>query len=74
MKKFFLFIILCISSIAYSQVPNESVTGKVQSETSESVLQNVHVINLTKVKELSQILLENLKSKQKLMIHCTFLT
>ena len=50
MKKFFLVIILCISSIAYSQVPNESVTGKVQSETSESVLQNVHVINLTKVK------------------------
>ena len=50
MKKFFLVIILCISSTAYSQVPNESVTGKVQSETSESVLQNVHVINLTKVK------------------------
>ena len=50
MKKFFLVIILCISSIAYSQNLDESVTGKVQSETSESVLQNVHVINLTKVK------------------------
>ena len=50
MKKFFLIIILCISSIAYSQDLNESVRGKVQSETSESVLQNVHVINLSKVK------------------------
>ena len=50
MKKFFLVIILCISSIAYSQNLDESVTGKVQSETSELVLQNVHVINLTKVK------------------------
>jgi len=50
MKKFFLVTILCISSIAYSQNLDESVTGKVQSETSESVLQNVHVINLTKVK------------------------
>ena len=50
MKKFFLIIILSISSLAYSQDLTESVSGKVQSETSESILQNVHVLNLTKVK------------------------
>ena len=50
MKKFFLIIILLISSLAYSQVQTDVVKGRVQSETSESILQNVHVLNLTKVK------------------------
>jgi len=50
MKKFFLIIILLISSFAYSQEQADIVKGRVQSETSESILQNVHVLNLTKVK------------------------
>ena len=50
MKKFFLIIILLISSLAYSQDQTDIVRGRVQSETSESILQNVHVLNLTKVK------------------------
>ena len=50
MKKFFLIIILLISSLAYSQDQTGVVKGRVQSETSESILQNVHVLNLTKVK------------------------
>ena len=50
MKKFFLIIILLISSLAYSQDQTDVVKGRVQSETSESILQNVHVLNLTKVK------------------------
>ena len=40
MKKFFLIIILLISSLAYSQDQTDVVKGRVQSETSESILQN----------------------------------
>ena len=50
MKKIIIFIILTISSLTFSQEQNETVKGNVQSETSKSILQNVHVLNLTKVK------------------------
>ena len=39
-----------LSFVCFSQQQNQIVKGKVQSETSKSILQNVHVLNLTKVK------------------------
>ena len=50
MKKIIIFITLFISTLTFSQQQIEIVKGNVQSETSKSVLQNVHVLNLTKVK------------------------
>jgi hypothetical protein len=50
MKKIIIFITLSISTLTFSQQQIEIVKGNVQSETSKSVLQNVHVLNLTKVK------------------------
>ena len=50
MKKILIFISLAFSFICYSQEQSQTVRGKVQSETSEAILQNVHVLNLTKVK------------------------
>ncbi|MDG2475992.1 MAG: carboxypeptidase-like regulatory domain-containing protein [Flavobacteriaceae bacterium] len=50
MKKIIIFITLTLSTLTFSQEQIESVKGKVQSETSKSILQNVHVLNLTKVK------------------------
>ena len=50
MKNILIFISLSLSFVCFSQQQNQIVRGKVQSETSKSVLQNVHVINLTKVK------------------------
>tara|TARA_Y200000002_G_scaffold75434_1_gene59173 strand:- start:7041 stop:7802 length:762 start_codon:yes stop_codon:yes gene_type:complete len=50
MKKIILFITLTISNLTFSQEQIQNVRGKVQSETSEVILQNVHVLNLTKVK------------------------
>ena len=50
MKKILIFISLSLSFICFSQQQNQIVKGKVQSETSKSILQNVHVLNLTKVK------------------------
>ena len=50
MKKILIFISLSLSFVCFSQQQNQVVKGKVQSETSKSVLQNVHVLNLTKVK------------------------
>ena len=50
MKKIIIFITLTISTLTFSQEQTETVKGNVQSETSKSILQNVHVINLTKVK------------------------
>ena len=50
MKKILIFISLSLSFVCFSQQQNQIVKGKVQSETSKSVLQNVHVLNLTKVK------------------------
>ena len=50
MKKIIIFITLTISTLTFSQEQTETVKGKVQSETSKSILQNVHVLNLTKVK------------------------
>jgi hypothetical protein len=42
-----LFCLLC--TITYSQDSKNRVRGKVQSESSKSILQNVHVLNLSKV-------------------------
>ena len=50
MKKILIFITLAFSFICFSQEQSQTVKGKVQSETSEAILQNVHVLNLTKVK------------------------
>ena len=50
MKKIIIFITLTISSLTFSQEQTETVKGNVQSETRKSILQNVHVLNLTKVK------------------------
>ena len=50
MKKIIIFITLSISTLTFSQQQIEIVKGNVQSETSKSILQNVHVLNLTKVK------------------------
>ena len=50
MKKIIIFITLTISNLTFSQEQIQNVRGKVQSETSEVILQNVHVLNLTKVK------------------------
>ena len=50
MKKIILFITLTISNLTFSQEQIQNVRGKVQSETCEVILQNVHVLNLTKVK------------------------
>ena len=50
MKKIIIFITLSISTLTFSQQQIETVKGKVQSETSKSILQNVHVLNLNKVK------------------------
>ena len=50
MKKILIFITLAFSFISFSQEQSQTVKGKVQSETSEAILQNVHVLNLTKVK------------------------
>ena len=50
MKKILIFISLSLSFVCFSQQQNQIVKGKVQSETSKSILQNVHVLNLTKVK------------------------
>ncbi len=49
MKKIIIFLALFISSLSFSQENNRMVKGKVQSETSKSTLQNVHVLNLNKV-------------------------
>ena len=50
MKKIIIFITLTISTLTFSQDQTDTVKGNVQSETSKSILQNVHVLNLTKVK------------------------
>ena len=50
MKKIIIFVTLTISTLTFSQEQTETVKGNVQSETSKSILQNVHVLNLTKVK------------------------
>ena len=50
MKKILFIIVLITSFVSYSQEQEEFVKGKVQSETSNAILQNVHVLNLTKVK------------------------
>ncbi len=50
MKKIIIFITLTISTLTFSQEQTKTVKGKIQSETSKSILQNVHVLNLTKVK------------------------
>ena len=50
MKKILIFITLAFSFICFSQEQSQTVKGKVQSQTSEAILQNVHVLNLTKVK------------------------
>jgi hypothetical protein len=50
MKKIIIFITLFISTLTFSQQQIEIVKGNVQSETSKSILKNVHVLNLTKVK------------------------
>ena len=50
MKKIIIFITLTISTLTFSQEQTETVKGKIQSETSKSILQNVHVLNLTKGK------------------------
>ena len=50
MKKILIFITLTFSFISFSQEQSQIVKGKVQSETSDAILQNVHVLNLTKVK------------------------
>ena len=50
MKKIIIFITLSISTLTFSQQQIELVKGIVQSETSKSILQNVHVLNLNKVK------------------------
>ena len=50
MKKILIFISLLFSFICQSQEKEQIVKGKVQSETSKAILQNVHVLNLTKVK------------------------
>ena len=50
MKKIIIFITLSISTLTFSQQQIEIVKGNVKSETSKSILQNVHVLNLTKVK------------------------
>ena len=50
MKKIIIFITLSISTLTFSQQQIEFVKGNVQSETSKLILQNVHVLNLTKVK------------------------
>ena len=50
MKKILILISLLFSFICQSQEQQQIVKGKVQSETSKAILQNVHVLNLTKVK------------------------
>ena len=50
MKKLLIFITIAFSFICFSQEQNQIVRGTVQSETSDAILQNVHVLNLTKVK------------------------
>ena len=50
MKKIIIFITLTISTLTFSQDQTDTVKGNVQSETSKSILQNVYVLNLTKVK------------------------
>ena len=50
MKKIIIFITLTISTLTFCQEQSESVKGNVQSETSKTILQNVHVLNLSKVK------------------------
>ena len=50
MKMIIIFITLSISTLTFSQQQIEFVKGNVQSETSKLILQNVHVLNLTKVK------------------------
>jgi len=50
MKKILLIVVLFISAVSNSQEQEEIIRGKVQSETSNAILQNVHVLNLIKVK------------------------
>ena len=50
LKKILILISLLFSFICQSQEQEQIVKGKVQSETSKAILQNVHVLNLTKVK------------------------
>ena len=61
MKKILIFITLLFSFISFSQEQGQIVKGKVQSETSKAILQNVHVLNLTKVKVQLQIMKVSLK-------------
>ena len=61
MKKILIFISLLFSFICQSQEQEQIVKGKVQSETSKAILQNVHVLNLTKVKVRLQIMKVSLK-------------
>tara|TARA_B100001057_G_scaffold462658_1_gene515835 strand:- start:7544 stop:8302 length:759 start_codon:yes stop_codon:yes gene_type:complete len=49
MKKIIIFLAILLTNITFSQ-ENNIVIGKVQSETSKTTLQNVHVLNLNKVK------------------------
>ena len=49
MRKFITLLFCLLCTIAYSQDSKNRVRGKVQSESSKSILQNVHVLNLSKV-------------------------
>ena len=49
MRKFITLLFCLLCNIAYSQDSKNRVRGKVQSESSKSILQNVHVLNLSKV-------------------------
>ena len=49
MRKFITLLFCLLCAITYSQDSKNRVRGKVQSESSKSILQNVHVLNLSKV-------------------------
>tara|TARA_B100000214_G_scaffold182055_1_gene131298 strand:+ start:1211 stop:1987 length:777 start_codon:yes stop_codon:yes gene_type:complete len=49
MRKFITLLFCLLCTITYSQDSKNRVRGKVQSESSKSILQNVHVLNLSKV-------------------------
>ena len=49
MRKFLTLLFCLLCTITYSQDSKNRVRGKVQSESSKSILQNVHVLNLSKV-------------------------
>ena len=49
MRKFLTLSICLLCTFIYSQDSKNRVRGKVQSESSQSSLQNVHVLNLSKV-------------------------